>query len=306
MKNVKAILAAALVATGLATSARAISLGALIGDPSYTGTLVFKYTNYDEGQLYDVSSSPTGTALNPNTLSGVAGHTFTDINTINSGYATSDSWGIFIVSSIYKVVNNVQVLVWSDTNTDGVELTGVFWGEQDTTVVNNGGGSVTTYGSGTNYAMFYDTTPDFNPSAGPSAAALASATDGAVELTGVGAPLGLPMDLAADFTSTYVIGNGPNPLQPVNGVYSNGVSLGTTATVNNGSSLTGEWNSSVDTGYQVQFSGVPFTNGSTSSWDVLSNDPLMITAIPTPTAVWGGVIMAGFVGLNVIRRRRAE
>jgi hypothetical protein len=304
MKNVKAILAAALVAAGLGSSAKAISLGTLIGDPTYTGQLVFKYTNYDEGQIYDVTGKTVGAANAASSVPLDGTHTYTDINTINSNYAKSSSWGIFIVSSIYKVVNNVQVLAWADTNTDGVELTGVYWGEKDTTVVNNGNNSVTVYGKGTQYALFYDTAPDFNPASGPTAASLASATNGTVELTGTGSPIGLAADPNADFKSTYEIGYG-NSVNTY-GIYSNGISNGVTATVNNGSAITGEWNPSIAPGYQVQFTGVPFANGTTTSWDVLSNDPLMITAIPTPPAVWGGVILAGMVGMNVIRRRRAE
>jgi len=86
MKNVKAILTAALVVAGLGSTAKAISLGALIGDPSYTGQLVFKYSNYDEGQLYDVSNVPlnvstpvvgSGVTQTPPALAGTPSRTLT-------------------------------------------------------------------------------------------------------------------------------------------------------------------------------------------------------------------------------------
>jgi len=208
------------------------------------------------------------------------------------------------VATIHKVINNViQDASWADTASDGVELTGVFWGEQDTTVVNEGGGSVSVYGKGMNYAMFFDTTPDFNAGAGPSAAALSSAIDGTLELTGSGVPLNLAADPNADFTSTYVVSTTPTVLHPLIGVYSSGLSIGVTGPVFLG---TGEWNVGLAPGYQVQFTGEPFIDNNTTLWDVVSSDPLRVTAIPTPTAVWGGVLMAGFVGVNVIRRRRAE
>lgn len=305
MKNVKAILAAAVVAAGLGSSAYATTLGALIGDSNYQGKLVFKYTNYDEGQIYNTPAyNPAGgNSYAASSLAKDPSHTFTDISTVDSRFAKSDSWGIFRVSEIYKF--GAATPSWSAVGKN-IEITGVFWGIQDKTVVVENDGSVSVYGVNTNYALFLDSSLNFDPTSGPTTSvALSTAIDGTAILTGVGSPIGLAADPTADFKSNYSIGGG-NELQPNVGIYSSGISLGTTSAVNIGGSVVGAWNGDIAPKFSVQFSGVPYENGKTTSWDVLSNDPLMVTVIPTPTAVWGGIIMAGFVGLNVIRRRRAE
>lgn len=304
MKNVKSILAAAVVAAGLGTSANAISLQNLVG--SYLGPITIKYVNYDEGRLYDLSSTGTAGPITPSTpefasftdINGVAG---TKIGSTSVKFDTSDSWGIFYITGIYA--NDGTTALW--TPSANAEITGIYWGEQDNYFNKNLDGSTSIYGANAEIALFYDNVigdgTNFTFTSGPDSTSINSATDGEMIISGHSIPLGYPGVLSpTEFVSTY---SGSTTL-----LRSNGLTKGLLSSVtvtdpsSNPLSYAGTLNSQFEPDFSVEFTAT----GGQFGWTANSQDPMRLTAIPTPTAVWGGVMLAGFVGMNIIRRRRAE
>jgi len=323
MKNVKAILAAAVVATGLGLSAQASSILSLF--PSLTSSdlegasIEFKYSNYDYGKLY---TDPTKLAADQwynSEYKDIGDYTASDGLKINGNPVTfekSDSWGLFKVYSVVLVTRSYVEYNWSPSAAS--ELTGIFWGEQDSsmqTLLNAdpaGNTQVTIQGTPTKLAFFYDTNPDYSPiSANPNSytpanlvSTINKAIDGELVLSA----------LSETFSTTYYIDPGTKIITTSTNS-TGGKLVGDFVQVNaDATNLLGSWNSSLDSNtfqsdndWELLFTTKPglAINGEPVTTST-SNDPLSAVAIPTPTAVWGGVMLAGMIGMNIIRRRRAE
>lgn len=296
MKNVKSILAAALVAAGLGTSASAVTIQQIIG--TYEGPLLIKYLNYDVGTLYpNMPNSTTNTNPNaipnqiaPPSLVALTGGT-------SSPYSDSDSWGIFKVSSIEGRNNQILWQAPSAFNNIGFEITGVFWGENDTQVTTDAVGNVNIHGVDMSIAFYADTAKNFTSTS--IVGGVATAIDGQLIWTANSVPGVLQGDPVTEFDTSFKATSN-NTLTNVVGaawMKTGPTSAGTGALNTMFSPLTPSHD------LEVQFTGA---TESTSAWLVDSNDPVRAAAVPTPTAVWGGVMLAGMIGLNVIRRRRAE
>jgi len=326
MKNVKAILASALVAAGLGLSAKATTINDIFTGVDLNGAeITFKYKNYDMGKIYTDSTMTTygnSEFVDVNDLSGLELEGGTDVS-----FAASDSWGIFRVTSVIVVADNGIEYDWNPTSgvitvtnpnsttssysssVSGVEMTGLFWGEQDLTMgteILQGDTYTTIEGSSMSYALFLDDSADFQFSAAPGdiVASVNSAIDGDVVMTGV----------SESFYTQYTL-DSSNQIE--DGLFSGGSSAGNLVALDTDTggsdnvNLNGSWNSDLDSNLYGDPATLDFsisfqTKPGQAGWTSTSEDPLVVTAIPTPTAVWGGVIMAGFVGMNVIRRRRAE
>jgi hypothetical protein len=291
MKNVKAILAAALVAAGLGSSAKAVTISQIVGN--YSGPLTIKYSNYDVGTLYDVAP---GTYTNPDAiplqspppslkaLTGGASSPFVD----------GDSWGIFKVKEIDGAGDTI---LWQTGATTSFEITGIFWGETDIQVAFDGTNE-NIHGVGMSIAFFADTAKNFISTDTNKANDIASAIDGQLIWTANSVPGVLAGDGVTQFDSTFKPTSSTTIANVVGAAWAK---TGATAIG------TGDLNSMfapLDPNHdlEIQFTGLT----KSSIWLVDSQDPVNAAAVPTPTAVWGGAMLAGMVGLKVIRRRRAE
>jgi hypothetical protein len=326
----KSILAAAVLAVGAGTGASAITVDDILG--SNYGSVTINYQNYDMGNVY-AGMAPGGPV-------GVWGDGLTAAGAVGP----EDSWAIARIQSI-QVNNNI---VWQNGSgqVDPItglpvgkgagEITAIFFGEQDRfvtkTILPGGDVELQITGAGTQFAMVYDSTPDFmiggkvrdwatrvNDVIFPGVCDPNGVVDnGVIILTGLGIPGITTTDPVADFVSDTV-------LDAVTGLAkgNSGDMIGDFATITTSQGLlTGLLNDAFvqDTvppfsqilpphEFELHFTiGAPPTVAQTENgaqWLAGSNDPLKTSFVPTPTALWGGALLAGLAGVNVLRRRRA-
>jgi len=325
IKSIKNILTATTVVAGLSTIASAAILpsqvqndillgtyrggGAQGGAPFQalqSGQIAIKYENYDVGKQYTATSGVFGRAANP-ALSNSAAITAIDAvpqtTVANSNFQPGeDAWGIFSISEI--ILTSTGARLWSAAVAP-YEITGMFWGEQDTYLNIANPTTQDIHGVNFKIAFWADDTPDFNATPGPGARTGASAyptvSDGILLWTLNGFPgsadANFPLD---EFLTTFNPAAGPGApnvgngkvdvdfgrndagLGPINGMF----------TVNTGSDAS------------IKFTGTsPVPGGSFDKWLVNSHDPLVanVAAVPEPSLAVGAVLFAGLVGL---RRRR--
>lgn len=310
----KSILAAAVMAGGLGTSAGAIQW---TSNTAYTGPVWVKFSNYDMGTLYGpnpVPATATG-AANVQAIAPQAG-AIGAVAVSGGAYAgmMEDQWGIFNVSGIYMSgYNDVAHQVW-DPNTAGYQIVGMFYGGVDTYFAQNLDGSQNIGSAGVQYAFFKNTANSFNPALGSGGRlgelSYLTVTTGAPVWTGYSIPgVSIISPLIEQYThfTPDAAGSG-NSSGDVYGAWGaiNTAGGPVTGTDN------GQWGAlSGPIGFTVSFTGLPNVTDplkgtvKVGDWLIQSNDPLTGYAIPTPTALWGGAVLAGLAGMNVLRRRRA-
>lgn len=297
MRNVaKSMLAAAVAAVGFAGMAGANSL--FPNEPSYTGPVVIKYTNFDEGTVYTpIPAAPVvGAAL-------VDALPQTGLS--NTSIAGQDAWGILRVATIEKP-NGFKLY---DGGTAAFEITGIFWGGVDTYVAPGlFPATEDIHAVGVHIAFFTDVAKDFDSTGGPLAAgALAGGlpvyptvtNGGPAVLTANSVPGFDPAFPTDEFFTTY----SPTATIPGLGVKAFGgmaLEFGAVPHWGTGTHNT-EFAALPGADALAKFTGQPGGDG----WLLRSDDPVDATAIPTPSAAWGGALLAGLLGVNVIRRRRA-
>jgi len=301
----------AMVAT-LLVVVSASSSWALIEQYLPGGTdIVMKFTNWDEGTLYDESAI-------------VAGHTYLhagdpgydplyDLDVLRASGGTSlptkgatgeDSWGIFKLKEISNAVTDQ--LLWStdwsasDSRwvTSPFEITMLFWGEYDDSLYFDG---TTQFikGSGLQFAMFEDTARNFDFSGGPALRAgliYPTVTDGAMFWTG-NAVTGDPKAGTSEFYTEFTPGPGTTHDTGKGEFFAQ---AGTT------DAGTGSLNGLLaDLGGGIEFK-FQFTADSlgASPWDLKSQDP--VTAEITPELSTPTLMLLGLVpmGLAWWRRKR--
>jgi len=125
--------------------------GAIPFTQAYTGPVTMKFSSWDMGTLYPLS---TPTTIGISAVDAIAGQvappgTVYDANsgavyTGAVGQEKEDSWGIFTVTEIYKTGGNPlspSDQLWLP-GTGGVELTGIFYGLIDNAVAPGGLGEL--------------------------------------------------------------------------------------------------------------------------------------------------------------------
>jgi hypothetical protein len=112
--------------TGLVSTANAVTFtwldGPLAGQPFAGGPIEIKAFNHDTGTLYN--QQPTGTVL-----TGAALDAQVSRPALNG--MGSDSWGILKITEVYSKIGSQQYAIYSHLS-NNYELTGMFWGIQDT------------------------------------------------------------------------------------------------------------------------------------------------------------------------------
>lgn len=261
--NIKPVVAAVAMATGLAmsSSAMAFSLG------GYSGPVKLVFSNFDAGTIgYSAGVNPPSTEL-CNTTAGcdaLAGPA-------PGSSWNEDTWGIFQVSAIEDAVSGTTL--WT-TGTAGERLTGMFGGLSDHSVVYNGtfGGkdSFTSASLGGWMKVFLDTNNDYNGTPG---AVLASpgrtgqysytgATEGSLFLDlAFGAGGALAGDNTSTYTSSFLVPS-------VNGAGNGHLDVigGTNATMFDTNGMTDLNGNSHDLSFDVTL----FAAGANSKWTATS------------------------------------
>src|SRR5687768_17206211 len=112
--------------TGLVSTANAVTFtwleGPLQGQTFAGGAIEIKAFNHDTGTLYNQQS--TGTVLTGAALDA-------QISRPALNGMGSDSWGILKITEIYSKIGSQQYAIYSHLS-NSYELTGMFWGIQDT------------------------------------------------------------------------------------------------------------------------------------------------------------------------------
>jgi hypothetical protein len=325
------MLAAAVAAVGLSTAASALTVTLSDVLQGYTGALELKFNAFNEGRLYSVANGDYGRAA------GVVG-TAAQITAINALDGSSiaptggntaqtnggeDSWTVFKLTTIQGFDAFGAYTLWDESTLVGgkkISFRGIYWGEQDTSLKQTGAGTLidpTTQvieGVNLQFAIYLiegtassvlppfsalpfgpiaRTTPTATPWLYPTVSDVAGS---ALVWTAVGAvnPLtGVEFQTTVTLTPTGVIASG------------GGKGAGDWATNAAG---TGLWNSSMNTLLTPDLTiGFNIANSTPhGDWDAYATDPLNTAVIPTPAAAWGGLVLAGIIGMNVYRRRRTE
>jgi hypothetical protein len=281
-----------------------------------------KLSGYNEGSIYTVSNGVyTGQSTldalsqirpkNPVPADGSGG----------PGTQYEDSWSVFKVTGIE---NNAQQTLWSDLQTiagNQYQITAIVWGENDvyldqTSVT--GGVNQVIRGVDFKFAFWLEKNPTSATSYfGPAAGALdpdsrsdttpwiyPTINEGTLIWTGVSAPIGP----GYDYETSVVVSGGA----VIGGA--GGAMAGNIASI--AGLGAGAWNSYLDSptspdifatfsiGNKPPGSPGPVIN--TRGFDVVINDPIYTTVIPTPSAIWGGALLAGVAGMSIYRRRRGN
>jgi len=332
MRNsMKSMLMATAVVAGLGASASAaITFGSVQNDillgtyrgggpqggaPFLTfqvGDLTLKYVNYDVGQLYTPTSGTFGRAANPGLTNAAAIAAMDAVpNATPASFnlrANEDSWGILTVTEIFQTATGNRL--WSAAVAP-YEITGMFWGEQDTYLNAVNASTQEIHGVNFKLAFFADDTPDFNATGGPSARGAGSFSYPTVTDTTLPGPIwtlngfpgsadtNFPLD---EFLTTFNPAAGPGAPNVGNGMVD--ADFGTNGAGTGGLNNMFQLKPGADA--SIKFTGIT-PSGAFNGWAVQSNDPLVATAIsvPAPSAIWGGALLAGLMGVQQLRRRRA-
>jgi hypothetical protein len=274
----------------------------------YLGPIVVKYINYDVGQLYSTANGTYGRAADPTRTDAQAIGDLDALTTVTPASfkldPAEDAWGIQVATEIWNDTQTVRL--WTAAVSPW-ELTGMFWGVQDTYLDQTNSTTQEIHSVNFRAAFWVDDSPDFDPTGGPSArtgtASYPTATDGHLFWSMLGLAGAADSNFPADeFFTTFNpsaapgapnVGNGS-----VAGVYgTNAAGTGGANSVFDSSLNGADWS--------VRFTGVSPT-GNVASWAVQSNDPLITTAVPTPAAAYAGLLGLGLlVGSKVWRRVRA-
>ncbi len=337
MNATKMVLAAAVAAFGFAGAANALTVNGVVDDiltgkyravgavpfaTPYLGPIVAKYINYDVGRLYGPADGTYGRAVPANAgesnalaigqMDLVANATPADYKLGAFGgaaYASEDSWGIDRITEIYDETQSV--LLWSAVLAP-YEMTGMFWGETDTYLDVSGTGTVQKiHGVGFETSLYVDDTPDFSQLGGPVARtgldSYPTATDGLLfwSMNGLAgaADTTFPLD---EFLTTFNPGVGPGTPNVGDGKVHG--TFGPNASGVGGANGTFDVPTGPD--WSLRFTGISPPTAAVSAglvnWTVQSNDPLVTTAIPTPAAIYGGLLGLGMlVGRKTWRMARA-
>jgi hypothetical protein len=287
---------------------------AIILSGGYVGPVIFHITNYEVGTLYSITSGGssnvgTGVGLLDNNSTPLSTARFTGTHLGNNNNSTNgtngngkeDSWGIFRVDQILANQQN-QAVLW-DSQTSNVELTGIFWGEQDFNLATTQGRQYID-GVGMHIDMYEDIVKNYDATQGPGVRSgdytYPTATDGTLVLSLVSVPgfindTGQYGGLATEFESVFNPGNttgggsawlnitaGRDLAQFDSNVYSAPYITGNVA--------------DVQIAYQLQ--------AGANGWLVRSTDPVYADALPEPATliVWSLLGLTGG-GLMAWRRR---
>jgi len=311
MRNVaKSMLAAAVAAVGFGSTASAISVSMSDVLQGYLGPITIKYTGYNEGTIYQVAD---GTYTGQGTLDGLSQIRPSNPVLPDDPTQYEDSWTVFKITSILDDQNNTLFTDNALINGNRYEITGIVWGENDVYLKQDTVGSSVNQiirGAGLQFAFWIDE----NPVAGgtrftvPGAPTDRSDTTGYVfpnvneDLliwTGVSAPLDPVNDPSYDFETSVVLTG-----STVTGG-SGGKTNGDWGTNDAG---TGAWNGGFATIGSPDFT-IRFTIDTTQNrhgFTTVVNDPLYTVAVPTPTSVAGGAMLAALGAIRALRRRRAQ
>jgi hypothetical protein len=315
MKNVlRSALVAAAVAAG-ASSAQATSLTWAV--PGYAGPIYIQYSNFDVGRLYNPG------IVTP-VLPGAAGAAAVDAATgtgatliTGSSSTVEDTWGTVKVSGIYAGFDNTGIKLYEDSSP--IQLTGIFWGGRDIQLDSTPVVSQQVWSDSLQMSFFAskvgDNTDglDFPLSGGLAGSrtnlpgnipVFAGVTDGSLVWTLKGTP---GVSASNPFAEMHVnidltaLSGGP-PGQVVGGgtmflnLGKNDMGTG----LQNGMLYADPLNPDVSVAFQ------DYKPPAGSGYTVRSSDPALAIAVPTPSAAYGGALLAGLIGLNTLRRRRAQ
>ena len=293
MRSLKVVLALALVAA-LAQSASAVSFG------GYVGKIQMKFRNYDVGTLYTLGPGPAGPFIGQGLVNGLP-------QTPPPGAAPfEDGWGIFRITEIWGTSDGgltFEVPLWSNA-TASTELTGMFWGERDTYVLQyiDPASLVTKqaiHGVGLHVAVFEDSAKNFNPAPGPLSRATPfpvypTVTDGSLIWTVNSVPgwdAGFPTD---EFFTVFTPGAAPGAVNAQGGFWG---TMGSVPTWGLGPS-----NNQLDIPNLVDVM-FGFDGRASTGWMVISNDPVEATVVPEPLTMLGVLASVGGIA-GYIRKRR--
>lgn len=335
MRNaMKSVLAAAVASVALVGGAHAldvpgdIRLGTFGDAPGvpYQGDIVLKYVNYDVGRLYgsigaggftppatgNYARAVPANAGESNALAIAQMNAVSDVTPASykvgafSPGGAEDGWGILRVDTIYDA--SQSRILWSRTLAP-YEITGMFWGEQDTYLSVPSAGNEVIHGVGFQSAFYADASKNFNfdqgglgPAARTGLTTYPTVTDGTLIWTMKGlagsADTTFPQD---EFLTDFNPAAGPGSPNVGNGkvdgdFVANDAGLG----VNNNM-----FQVKAGADWSVKFSGISPQNQA-ASWLVQSNDPLVATtvSVPNPSAVTGGLLLGAMLGLGRLRRRQ--
>lgn len=272
----------------------------------YTGPIQIKFNNWDMGSTYGLD--PLGNVIK---LAGPIG-----------GIGGEDSWGILKLTQIYAAnsyglsSSAIGSPLWNDSLSE--EITGIFWGVTDFSVVPNPWPSVNIGGIGGFVELYLDNTPDFNPLLGSSgrggANIYATATDGVPFFSGMfvaGTFMGdgNPANDGWTFANIFNFANNTGQGSFFVDIFSNPGDY--SWLFNSNQMKVNMWNPGFDDlgnpvpnrDFYAQFVSNPYIQiGPTDDWLVTSFDPVRGGAVPVPTTLL--LFGSGLIGLVGVARMR--
>lgn len=301
-----------------------VPFGALLAQPAqafsflepYSGPIIIKIADFTDSALYSWSGSAVscGSVGACDGLSQTAPTMgFNSDGTFGTptppATREEDSWGIFKVTSIHKD-NLAQTTLWFDSK-DGEELTGIFWGIQDSFVDigTDGKGVIRSIGTPTTSGVV-----KFAVYLGSSSGATAfDATGGPTARTGLGTyptvsdgTLWLTLDTVAGATADAT-GVHLNAQIDVSGTFTgNGTGFAeVTGGSNAGFFVAGAFTTFDGLLADVKLLFDTDAAAATNGWTTFSNDPIRaVVAEPAALLLLGAAAVA-MAGLGIARRRKA-
>jgi len=319
----KSMLAAAVAAVGIAslslpTQALSVSLSQLLG--GYTGPITLHLSGSSTGSQYGFGVTATGgyAAGAPNQAAAASNMDAVGLTTPKNGQPNEDSWGVFRIDQIQGASNQI---LWNEgqlTNGKHVELTGIYFGVQDVSLKDDLNGAQIIHSVGFNAVIYEQENPatPFSEATGPAGRSGVSgyptvSDGGAVPVWTIQGTNTLhDQGIHNPATSAFEVAIKYNDLGQLTDLQ--GSLTGKFNTVTTGQS--GAWNplmqqAPVTVHWSLQDLPPVSFDPSPAHFDVNFKDPVAATvsSVPAPAAASAGaLLLAGLVGFNAYRRRRAE